>query len=78
MISPKFNRKQTTKTSMQGEMVKGITVLRYKLPYFRKVNEQKTKQNTHKRKCNTSFLKNKNLKKKHLFRLLCKKQEKDI
>ena len=65
MISPKFNRKQTTKTSMQGEMVKGITVLRYKLPYFRKVNEQKTKQN-------------KNLKKKHLFRLLCKKQEKDI
>ena len=44
MISPKFNRKQTTKTSRQGEMVKGITVLRYKLTYFRKVNEQKTKQ----------------------------------
>lgn len=44
MISPKFNKKQTTKISMQGEMVKGITVLRYKLPYFRKVNEQKTKQ----------------------------------
>lgn len=35
---------------MQGEMVKGTTVLRYKLPYFRKVNEQKTKQKPKKRK----------------------------
>ena len=50
MISPKFNKNQTTKTSMQGEMVKGITVLKYKVPWFRKVNEQKKKKKKKKKK----------------------------
>ena len=57
MISPKFNKNQTTKTSMQGEMVKGITVLKYKVPWFRKVNEQKKKKKKKKKN------KKKNLKK---------------
>ena len=51
---------------MQGEMVKDITVLKYKVPWFRKVNEQKKKKKKLKKE------------KQHLFWLLYKKQEKEI